>query len=101
MGKITAVYSELKEMIHGAKTEDVDPLQRQYFSVFSGTAGQAVLADILQDLHAFGEIVNDEDVALNNYSRLLLAKIGVIQGENAADIVNALMPIAKTAAVQS
>ena len=100
MGKITAVYSDLKQRLLGEQPIETDPLQRRYFTVFSSPDGRLVLADILQDLHAFGEIVNEEDIALNNYSRLLLAKIGIIQGETATDIVNALMPLAKAVAVK-
>lgn len=95
MGKITDVYKSLKDSLTGAEPEESDPLQRKYFIVFSSPDGRAVLADILQDLHAFSVVENDEDVALCNYSRLLLANIGIIQDGNTGDIVNALMPIVR------
>jgi hypothetical protein len=100
MGKITDVYKSLKDSLTGAEPEEADPLQRKYFTVFSSPEGKAVLADMLQDLHAFSVAENDEEVALYNYSRLLLLNIGIIQEGNTADIVNALMPLARAVAVK-
>ena len=101
MNKITAVYRELKEKLVGPEVDDSsDKLQQYYFQVFNTPSGQAVLSDMLTDLHVFAEIANDEDVVLNNYGRLLLSKIGVIRGDNTEEIVKLLMGIAKKEATK-
>ena len=101
MGKITEVYRELRDKLIGEQPEEgPDKLQQQYFQVFDGPVGQAVLADILNDLHVFDALVTDEDANLNNYGKLLLSKIGIIQGDNIGEIVKLLMGIAKREALK-
>ena len=96
MNKITQVYQELKDKLIGVPEEEVpDKLQQQYFQVFDGAAGQVVLSDILNDLHVFDALVTDEDAILNTYGKLLLYKIGIIQGDNTGEIVKSLMLIAR------
>lgn len=99
MNKITEIYQSLKSQLVSEEPENgPDPLQQQYFQVFSGLAGQIVLADILEDLHVFDALATDEDAILNTYGKLLLSKIGIIQGDNTGEIVKVLMGIARNEA---
>ena len=101
MSKITEVYADLKSKLSGQPPDTGDDkLQNDYFTVFSTQAGQAVLSDMMNDLHVFAEIANDEDMVLSNYGRLVLSKVGVIQGDNTEEIVKMLMNIAKRSAME-
>jgi hypothetical protein len=94
--RITAVYQELKSKLVGEPPEEgPDKLQLQYFEVFNTLQGKAVLADMLDDLHVFDALATDEDATLNTYGKLLLSKIGIIQGDNVGEIVNSLMGVAQ------
>lgn len=56
--------------------------------------GPAVLADILYDLHFFDAFVeSEEEVALNNYARKLLVKLGIWRAEHIDQIVGELSKI--------
>jgi len=66
-----------------------------YRKLFGTPHGRIVLEDMLADLHYFDIYLdkdNEEAIALNNYSKVLLYKIGVL--DNDADkILNKLLEL--------
>jgi hypothetical protein len=88
MGKITEKYKELKNIAMNKPPSERDMLQESYFLTFSTLPGKAVLAHMLVELHTFDEVVGEEEVALSNYGRRLLAQIGIVREENIDEIVD-------------
>lgn len=68
-------------------------LSRMYRSVFNNPSGRIVLADILVGLKFFDTVEAPEDIALSNFARLLLARIGVWSAENVDIIVATFLEI--------
>ena len=73
-----------------SKPEDVK--REVYRKVFLSPEGRAVLTDILNDLgHLQMDISTPEEIALSNYAKQLLAKLGVWQPHNEKRIVDAYL----------
>jgi len=76
----------------------VAPMERElcakYRAVFSTPNGREVFTDMMLDLGFLaGELSTPESVALGNYARLLLYKIGAWQDHNIRGIVDKLFEL--------
>ena len=72
--------------------------REMYRRVFGSTEGRLVLADMLNDLnHIAIDIEEPEDIALANYGKVLLGKMGILQPHNVYRLVDAYfnMPYAE------
>lgn len=96
-------YKELRDGVMDLSGNDPDRmLHDTYRSVFNTEVGRAVLTHILTELHFFDEIISTpEEIALSNYARTLLNRIGAWKGENVKDIVDSLMTITLKREVRS
>lgn len=75
-----------------AEQAERDKLEGLYRSVFNTEDGRWVLIDMLNDLGMWSRTVEGvEEVALQNYARLLLEKCGAWQAQRLPDIMQALL----------
>ena len=94
--KIYDEHKELKNLLADDTGIVNDKKRREeYHQTFSSPAGQNVLVDMLYDLKVFDGTATDEDVALANYGRLLLYKIGILREENLNEIVKRFIEIGR------
>lgn len=85
-------YRELKEMVTGTPEASDLQLQVLYQKVFGTLEGREVLTHMLSELCFFDRMIESEaEVALSNYARLLLFRIGVWREGNVRDLVDALL----------
>jgi len=92
---ITETYKELKGILSG-KNPERDETRRDLFLTFSTPHGKRVLLLILADLHFFDEAVGPEEIALSNYARKLLFKMGVLDEQNVGNIVSTVVKLAES-----
>lgn len=65
-----------------------------YQQVFNTEAGRLVLTDILNDLQFFSmQTKTPEELALSNYAKTLLYKLGIWEPVNVWDITDTLLSI--------
>jgi hypothetical protein len=83
-------YSELKKLFFGETVEK--DVQEIYRRTFDTDAGRQVLAHMLVELHFFDELVSEEEVALSNYARKLLNRLG-LRAEHIPEIVTQIISI--------
>ncbi len=78
------------------RAERARKLADTYRHVFGTPEGQAVLADILNDLHHFDcESTSQDVMALQKAARLILAKMQVIHPDNLGQIIQAYLTVPK------
>jgi hypothetical protein len=85
-----------------AQQAELDKIEGLYRSVFNTEDGRWVLMDILNDLGMWSATVEGVDeVALQNYARLLLQKCGAWQAQRLPDIMASILGITDTVAERS
>lgn len=71
----------------------IDQAQLVYRSVFSSAEGRKVLGMLLIDLGFFDEADTPEQVALRNFAKRLLNRLGLFELENVGKFVDKLFEI--------
>ena len=72
-----------------------------YRKVFLSEHGRVVLADILNELnHMAMDVQSPEELALSNFSKLLLSKLGIWRPHNLKRIVDAYLNMQYTEGVE-
>ena len=75
-----------------AKVSNEEMVREKYRSIFLTRGGREVLADILNDLgFMVMDVTDPEVVILQNAAKRILEKLGIWQGHNMKNIMNALL----------
>jgi len=76
------------------REEQERELRELYRRVFSGPFGQKVLTHMLVELGHFDTVAgSDKEVALQNYAKVLLHRLGVWNAQQAQNIVSGLFAL--------
>lgn len=63
-------------------------VKKTFQEVFTSEKGAAVLNILLNDLHVFEEVKNEDEVSLRNYARFfLLERLGVVDSVAVTDAI--------------
>lgn len=74
--------------------DNVMPEIRKWRSVFlETTPGREVLADMLTELHVFDSVKNEEEMALQNFGKWILYRLGIYNDDTIYKIVDKLAEI--------
>lgn len=67
--------------------------QAVYRRVFGTKEGQWVLGHLLTDMHFFNTTENEKEQVLSNYARVLLKRLGILNGQTIEEVVASFMKI--------
>jgi len=67
--------------------------QKYYRECFTSTAGKLVLANMMAETRMFDACHTPEEMAVNNFMKMVLVKLGVIYPDNYDRIANALLEL--------
>ncbi len=81
---------EESDLIRKSEKKKADAKREMYRRVFGSSEGRLVMADMLNDLnHIAIDIESPVDIALANYGKVLLGKLGILQPHNVYRLVDA------------
>lgn len=73
--------------------EEEKQVRNFYRNTFTTPSGRRTLAHMLTELGFFNTISTDEEAALHNYAKVLLAHLGILTAENVLRMSEALINI--------
>lgn len=68
-------------------------VRTDYRNTFTTIAGKKVLGHMLVELGFFSTASSEEEVALQNYAKVLLSHLGIIQPNNVSRVTKALLDV--------